>query len=391
MSLPYFERLGAAIEDAWVAADREEERFGAIARDVLATMPPLEHFDRGALIRHHLDPHRPARRELTPLGAFGQPAITVYYGRGFVVDVYFWVESLSAIHNHPFCGLFTLLEGFSVHSVYAFDEQESVGARTRIGTLRQTELDLVRPGDVRLFSLEAHPLIHSLIHVPRGSISMVVRTLRSEGYFRYFPPSLAIAMDERDETIARQVALLDTLRECGDPELADHLLAFLRHADLETSFHALSRLWPGCGDDLRATLLEVLRERHGDRADLIGPVMSRGSRWAEANGVREQLADTDERFVATALMLAEDRASLLELLRARHPDPVQRLHRWIDASGLFSGTDAALPHLAHAMVDGLDVDGIVARLRERFGDGVEAQRPAIARYTEQSIFAALVA
>jgi hypothetical protein len=389
MSIEYFQQLGAAIEGAWAAVDRAEERFPELARDILGEMPPLEHFDRRAFVRHQLDPHRPARLEFAPLGAFGQPSITAYFGRGFIIDVYFWVNSLSAIHNHPFCGLFTVLDGFSVHSVYEFEERESVGARVRIGQLEQTELELVRPGDVRLFSLEEHPLVHALIHVPRGSISMVVRTLRSEGYLRYFPPSLAISMDDTSDTIARQLAMLDTLRESRDPAFADHLFEYLRHADFETTFTALSRVWPGCGDELRAELLELMRERHGARADLVGPVMSRGSRWAEANGVREQLEDTGDRFVATALMLAESRASVLELLRARHPDPVARLHRWIDESGVFAGSDVALPHLAHAMVDGAGVDGIVASLTAQFGEGIEAQRPAIARYTEQSIFAVL--
>jgi hypothetical protein len=390
MAIEYFQRLGAAIEDAWRAVDRDEERFPELAREIVEAMPPRDHVDRDALVRHQLDPRRPARLELAPLGAFGQPSMTVHFGRGFVIDVYFWVDSLSAIHNHPFCGLFTVLDGFSVHSVYDFEAHESVGPRVQIGALRQTALELVEPGDVRLFSLAKHPLIHALIHVPRGAISMVVRTLRAEGYRRYFPPSLAVAMEDLDDTFARQLALLDTLRESGDPAFLDHLLEYLGHADLEVAFTALSRVWPASDDAVRAQLLERVRERHGARADLIGPVMRRGSRWAEADGVRQQLADPDDRFVVTALMLAERRDGVLELLRARHPDPVARLHRWIDESGLFAEGDAALPHLAHAMVDGADVDGLVARLERRFGAGIAAQREAIARYAEQSIFAVLV-
>lgn len=108
--MDYFERLGVALEDAWSERNREEERFPAAALEVLARMPPQQAWGRAALLDHLLDPHRPVPLQLAPLGAFGQPGFTVLHGHGFVVEVYHWLESLSAIHDHPFCGAFTILD-----------------------------------------------------------------------------------------------------------------------------------------------------------------------------------------------------------------------------------------------------------------------------------------
>jgi len=387
----YFDRLGAALEAGWDRVDRDEESFPDVAHEVLEAHPPRDAFDRDAFVAEQLDPSRPARRQLAPPGVFGQPSFTVFSGHGFLVDVYFWVSSLSAIHNHPFCGTFTVLDGFSAHAVYAFEERERVGPRLRIGAVRQTALELVDAGEIHRFSVRAHPLVHALIHVPRGAVSMVCRTARTVGYQRYFPPSLAIALEPDDELVGRRVELIETLRQSRDPSFGAHLERFLATAGLEATFTALTRLWGDCTEEDRAHLLELVRARHGDRAELLPPAMTRAARWLEANALREQLVDPDDRLLATALMLAEDRASALRLLSARHDDPVARLHRFVDEVVPFAPDDPAAPVLAHALVDGLDLEASERRLVEAFGEGAiePGQRDVIAAVRRASVCAAL--
>jgi len=387
----YFDHLGAALEAAWDRVDRDEEAFPDVAREALEAHPPRDAFDRDAFVAEQLDPSQPARRQLAPPGVFGQPSFTVFSGHGFLIDVYFWVSSLSAIHNHPFCGTFTVLDGFSAHAVYAFDERERVGPRLRIGALRQTGLELVEAGEVHRFSLRAHPLVHSLIHIPRGAVSMVCRTARTVGYERYFPPSLAVALEADDALVVRRVELIETLRQSRDPRFGEHLERFLATAGLEATFTVLTRLWGDCSDADRAHLIERVRARHGARADRLPPAMERATRWFGADALREQLVDADDRLVATTLMLAEDRASALRLIGARHDDPVARLHRFVDEVVAFAPDDPAAPVLAHALVDGLDVEASERRLVETFGEAnlEPGQRDVIARVQRASILAAL--
>ncbi|MBV1858915.1 MAG: hypothetical protein KUG77_10930, partial [Nannocystaceae bacterium] len=102
-----FDAVGASLERAWSGADRDEERFVDLAADALEGL--AEHFDADRFFDAMLDPKRPGRQHLAPTGAFGQPGFTAFHGEGFVLEVYVWSDSLSAIHNHPFCGAFTVL------------------------------------------------------------------------------------------------------------------------------------------------------------------------------------------------------------------------------------------------------------------------------------------
>ncbi len=109
-------------------------------------MPPRDAFDPSALVRASLDPGRASTRQRAPTGAFGQPAITVHHGQGFVIDVYFWINCLSAIHNHPFCGAFTLLSGHSLHSVWRYTERARFGPGASLGELAHVGVDLLDAG-----------------------------------------------------------------------------------------------------------------------------------------------------------------------------------------------------------------------------------------------------
>lgn len=354
--MDYFGRLGGLIERLWGERDRDEEALPEAAERALREMPPAAAVDLSAFVREFLSPAQQATRQLAPVGAFGQPGITAYFGREFVVDVYFWINALAAIHNHPFCGLFAILRGYSLHSIYDFTSSERISARMAIGDVRLRQIELLREGDVRLFSLRDRPLLHTLLHVPIPSISLVVRTLRTVDYLRYLPPSLAVALSDPDDFIARQLRLLDTLRISRDPAYGDRLAEYLAHADFETTFRVLSAAYAGLSDAAELEpLLAMGRARHGRRMDLLPEVLFRGTKALRENALREQYTDEHDRFIASLLMSAETRAQVFAAMRARYgeaEDPVPRLARWVDSCRIFDRDDAAGRAAALALVEG---------------------------------------
>jgi hypothetical protein len=50
----------------------------------------------------------------------------VYAGRRFYVEVVFWAEGTTAIHQHSFSGAFQVLVGSSIHTLYGFERGEAV-------------------------------------------------------------------------------------------------------------------------------------------------------------------------------------------------------------------------------------------------------------------------
>ena len=343
-SADFIADLGRRVEDRWNAAERDEEAFPDLAHEELVRTPPLDHLDVADVIGAFLATDQQATRQLAPVGAFGQPGITLYYGRGFVIDLYCWNNCVPAIHNHPFTGVFTILRGFSLNSTYTFNVAMRLGARLQVGTLQHSGIRLLRQGDMERFSLVEHPLIHSLVHVPNPSISLVVRTVRTLEYFRYFPPAVAMAMSDPDEPTVRQLRLLDFLRAARDPDYQRHMREFLSTADFETTFRAVSTAWE---DESLSEWIDIARERHGDVADFILPGVTQAVRLQQDNALREQFESDDDRLVASVLMCSPSRSEVDRLLSEwfHGQSPQVLLTRWVESSGLFSEDPAAADSL----------------------------------------------
>ena len=382
-------RLGAALEDGWRDADRDEERFGDVAALALEEVPVHRGFEREALLEALLDPHEGGRQQLAPVGAFGQPGTTVFHGDGFVIEIYYWLDSSSAIHNHPFCGVFTVLDGWSVHARYKLSRASRAGARGQLLDVWLAGLELVEPGQIERFSLRRHPLVHALVHVPVPTVSMVVRTTRTEGYFRYLPPSLALPMEPPGEPMVRRLALLESMIAAGEPSAGDHVRTFLSRADFESALHLLSNLWPRVEPTEREPLLEAIAPLHGDRVHAVRAALNRGLRLQQATSVRASLENPDHRLCATALAYAESRDHVLRLLEQRDADGVERLQAFADA--VFTADDEqATRTIAGVLIEGQGADAALTTLEATYGpDAVAEQREEVQRFCAESIFSVL--
>ncbi len=382
-----FDALGRRLEEAWTFADRDEERFPDLAAAELDGF--AAQFDAEAFYDAQLDPAAPGRAHLAPLGAFGQPGFTAFHGQGFVVEVYVWTNALAAIHNHPFCGAFTILQGYSVHARYQTSAPKRAGARGQLLDVRLSGLDRVETGEVHRFSLRRHPLIHALIHIPVPTLSMVVRTTRTEGYYRYLPPSLALPMESLPEPAARRVALLETLLQADVPSGLDRACRMLRGADFEAAVHLLCAVWPRADPTTRAVLWGAAAELHGDRREAIEASLHRAQRLEEASAVRHTLQDPQHRLCATALAYAESR-SHVDALLATAGEPNALLAAFIEHAGLFAADEAASALIAHRLVAGDDDAAVLAALQAAYGaDEIVSQRDAILAYANTSIFSVL--
>ncbi len=383
-----FDALGASLERAWTQADRDEERFVDLAAAHLEGL--ADRFDAEAFFDLMLDPSRPARQQLAPAGAFGQPGFTVFHGDGFVLEAYVWIDALCAIHNHPFCGAFTVLHGHSLHARYRVSAATRAGSRGQLLDVRLRDLQRVHAGEVHRFSLRRHPLVHALVHIPIPTVSMVARTVRTEGYYRYLPPSLALPMEPLGEPAARRLALLESLVRMEHPSALERVCDALRVGDFETTVHLLSITWLGATAENRVRLRDAASVLHGDRTEAIEAALQRARRLEEASAIRSGLRDPAHRLCATALAYAESRSHVETALAGVLGDPASALHDFIDNAGLFAPDEAPSAAIAHALVDGQDDDTLLGTLAEAFGtDAMRSQREEILRYATESIFSVL--
>ena len=154
-----FTDLGKETEKRWRDKNYDEEVFPSLAADVLKESNLPSKLSAWDVMEWTLDQTQlPEQRDLP--GRFGDPPITIYNSSRFHVDVYFWLEGTTSIHQHAFCGAFQVLEGSSIHSGYEFDRQEKINTFTEVGGINLKSCELLSVGDVHEI-LAGRQFIHS--------------------------------------------------------------------------------------------------------------------------------------------------------------------------------------------------------------------------------------
>src|SRR5215212_3150417 len=158
-----FEKLGELVESRWKTENYNEQAFPEIAAQALVESDLPSRVDPWEIIRWvHSAVALPEQQDLE--GRFGNPPITLFTGARFYIDIYFWLDGTTTIHQHAFTGAFQVLLGSSIHSRYSFSEQRVLNEHFSIGEISLEEVDLLRVNDIRMIR-PGKNFIHSLFHL----------------------------------------------------------------------------------------------------------------------------------------------------------------------------------------------------------------------------------
>src|SRR5438128_9880383 len=158
----FFQDLGALVEQRWRDEDYSEERCPAIAELALLEATPDTRIDPWDVIRWvNTTAELPEQQDMA--GAFGNPPITLFNGPRFYVDIYYWLDGTTTIHQHAFSGAFQVLLGSSIHSSYTFREDKVISEHFSVGELALNGVELLKQRDVRTIKA-GRQFIHSLFH-----------------------------------------------------------------------------------------------------------------------------------------------------------------------------------------------------------------------------------
>ena len=188
-----FDQLGRDIEDTWLRANYNEAELPLIAADALRRADIPSKITVWEVVERALSEYElPRQRDLK--ASFADPPLTIFSGLRFHVDLYFWFESTTAIHQHGFCGAFQVMHGSSIHSWYEFERERVINTFAETGKMSLKVCELLSVGDVQEIAA-GRDYIHSLFHLESPSATIVVRTDRSPLHlpqFSYRKPDLAI-------------------------------------------------------------------------------------------------------------------------------------------------------------------------------------------------------
>ena len=186
-----FEELGTKITSEWDKYDHRDDNFEAIATSLLDESRLLHRVTPEEVIDWLMRSEKLPKQDAYE---FGQPPIVAFEAEKFFIQVLFWLDSSTSIHEHGFSGAFGVLAGSSVHSRYEFEPVDPEPAKLRLGRIKYLYSELLGRGDIRPIT-RGNAFAHGLFHLEWPSVSVVVRTHKSDQQtpqYSYFKPYLAI-------------------------------------------------------------------------------------------------------------------------------------------------------------------------------------------------------
>lgn len=328
----FFTNLGRTVLESWKRENFALAKFPAIAQAALDERPPVAHVDLPAFLREFLLNDEQAFQTRS---GFGQPELVVYHHARFYIQVLFWLDGTTDIHQHEFSGAFHVLAGSSIHAHFELAQAREITSHFRLGDLRLQKIELLETG--RTVPIISGPAgIHSLFHLDTPSVTVVVRTHNDPGsgpQFNYLLPHVAFDPLASDALTARREQILDALAQIEDPDYSQLVLDMLSDSDFERGFGVLR----DCHDHLRSlgeweTALAVFQDKHGALAAGVAVTLEEIERRNVIIGLRSTITEPEHRFFLALLLNVPTRADLLTLVAQRFPEeaPVETVVRWAE-------------------------------------------------------------
>ena len=340
-----FYDLGERIQKAWSATDNDEEKFPAMAADFLraedlpSKVSPWEILEWG-LKQTEL----PRQKDLN--ANFGEPPITLYTAPKFFIDIYFWFEGTTSIHQHSFCGAFQVLHGSSIHSWYDFETDIEVNKFVRLGSMHLRLCELLERGAVQEI-WGGRRYVHSLFHLDSPSATICVRTEKSPlelPQYNYHKPSLAIDPFYEEETIKKKQQIIAAMMRAKRPNFDECVSELLAQSDFQSTYQVLNMLrhsmytnhidqlfGTGSAKERFENFVQTSKKRHGEKIDRVEDVFRFSDRINEIVRRRNFVTDLEQRFFLALLLNVEGRDRIYALIKQRFPeaDPREKVLDWV--------------------------------------------------------------
>lgn len=340
-----FRKLGAKVEKLWRDKNYDEELFPSLAAQALRDFNLPKKVSAWDTIKWAMgEITLPEQRDLP--GRFGDPPITLYNSPRFHIDIYFWLDGTTSIHQHAFCGAFQVILGSSIHSSYEFETKEIINSFTELGDIDLDHCELLKVGDVRKI-LAGRDFIHSLFHLDQPSATIVVRTYRSPLHlpqFDYRKPYLAVDPFFDEPNIAKKMQSLSMAFRAKHPDAEKMLMDWLEIADFQSTFTILgntrhflhgSRIQQFFQIEDKENgfgkIFEIVKKRHGALADMILPIFAKQEKQGEISGRRSFITNPEHRFFLALILNVDGKERILTLIKERFPEvePTDKILDWV--------------------------------------------------------------
>src|SRR5258708_9582206 len=164
----FFKELGGTVQERWKRANFALAKFPEIARAALEERAPDKQVDLAALMRDFLlSDEQPFQTD----SDFGEPELVAYSHPRFYIQLLFWMEGTTAIHQHEFSGAFHVMHGSSIHAHYEFQNAQPITPYLKVGNAKMKKIEILEtPHTITLHT--GPPNIHSPTNLDPPSITL---------------------------------------------------------------------------------------------------------------------------------------------------------------------------------------------------------------------------
>jgi hypothetical protein len=351
--MQFFNDLGTLVEQTWKDRNYDEAAFPEIATQALAQVDAVSEVNPWDII-HCLqnDGRIPYQRK----DQFSDLPVTLFHKPRFRIDVYFWLDGTTSVHQHGFSGAFQVLSGSSIHSRYGFECDKVVNPQFSTGQVVLQNVELLRERDIRPI-LPGRQFIHSLFHLDRPSTTITVRTHQCPSalpQFDYLKPYLAIDPFYEDVALIRKVQSILLLLRMKHPDAYSLLTEMVSSSDFHTTYSVLSTAFQHLvevtweksrqvnGDTDEQQLLpeerkhfnelfKQARRKHGTLVNVIPAVLGELQRERALVDLRKDAVAQEHRFFLALLLNVPQRQFIIDLVKQRFPDrdPIDTICQWV--------------------------------------------------------------
>lgn len=376
----YFEKLGQTVLERWREQNFSLDVFPELTRIAIDENPPSENVDIDEMIHEFLsNDAQPFQSE----SGFGQPELIAFNDTRFYIQILFWLEGTTEIHQHEFSGAFHVMRGSSVHSEFDFVNARSVTPHIRTGDLRVKRIELLETGRTVPIT-SGRECIHSLFHLDTPSVTVVIRTHHDPGtgpQYNYLPPHIAINPLHSDPLTARRKQLLDVLEAIEDGNYATFVNEMMERLDFERGFNMLRHAMPRLKElDEWDAVLAKFQNKHGELASGVPDTLEECLRRETISRLRHFIVNPEHRFFLALLVNVQKRSDIFMLISQRFPgsSPIATILGW--AEELMEPNDFGISLLDASFPETLDIDieeqseWLIVALRQALegeGDGDE--------------------
>jgi len=321
VDLQAIKALGKKVDKQARQANYDEEAFCEITSDALDSFEAEIRFDPIAIGRFLSSTTVPQKAF-----PFSNLSVTLFKNPNFYIEVLCWFTASTAIHAHGFCGAFKVAVGSSLHSVYNFTPDSRLSEKVIIGSLNCLYSESLTRDSVRVIKGGNDGLVHSLFHIEKPSLSLVIRSHSSKAFqpqYVFHPPGLALdsfALDKDPE--AKLISKLISVCEIHEP---DSLQQLLESSVLQLDFARLSWIVLANSALVQSKLEQdrfwnCVHQRHGKNGYILREACYRSNSNQRLQSLRNLTDDQDMRYFLACLLNAPNRRILTKMITDGRPD-----------------------------------------------------------------------